>query len=100
MMSELNRVNETIDFVRKRTPFKPRVGITLGSGLAAFGASVQVESEISFSDLPHFPLPLLMGTRESSSWEGSEKPQSPFYRVAYTTTKVTHQRTLFYQRGF
>ena len=60
-MSELKRVRETVDYIRKRSSFKPRVGITLGSGLAAFGSSIDVECEISFNDLPHFPHPTVDG---------------------------------------
>jgi purine-nucleoside phosphorylase len=47
--------------IREITPFVPRVGIILGSGLGAFGEQVQSPVTLSYTDLPHFPEPHVPG---------------------------------------
>ena len=39
----------------------PRVGVVLGSGLAAFGAAVETATRIPYRDIPHFPKPTAEG---------------------------------------
>jgi purine-nucleoside phosphorylase len=36
--------------------FQPYTGIILGTGLGALAKEVQVEHEISYADIPHFPV--------------------------------------------
>jgi purine-nucleoside phosphorylase len=37
------------------------VGIVLGSGLGSFTAEIEVESEITYADIPHFPVSTVKG---------------------------------------
>jgi purine nucleoside phosphorylase len=42
------KLTETVKYIRSITPTKPRVGITLGSGLGAFVKEVEVEKTIPY----------------------------------------------------
>lgn len=39
----------------------PRVGVVLGSGLAAFGNAIESATRIPYADIPHFPRPTAEG---------------------------------------
>ncbi|GEO10029.1 purine-nucleoside phosphorylase [Segetibacter aerophilus] len=61
-MSELlEQLNETTAFIRQQCTSAPTIGIILGSGLGNFIGEMQVETEISYSDLPHFPVSTVEG---------------------------------------
>jgi purine-nucleoside phosphorylase len=53
-MDLYDRVMEAIDFVRKKSPAVPQVGVVLGSGLGAFADSVSDGTVIPFAEIPHF----------------------------------------------
>lgn len=56
-----DKLQETINFLRTKTSVKPKIGITLGSGLGAFVKEVQVETTIPFRDIPNFNPPTVEG---------------------------------------
>ncbi|MBR1670853.1 MAG: purine-nucleoside phosphorylase [Butyrivibrio sp.] len=47
--------------VRKVTDFEPEVALILGSGLGAFADNIDVETEVSYSDIPGFPVSTVPG---------------------------------------
>ncbi|MBE5824064.1 MAG: purine-nucleoside phosphorylase [Butyrivibrio sp.] len=47
--------------VRKVTDFEPDVALVLGSGLGAFADNIKVETEVSYSDIPGFPVSTVPG---------------------------------------
>ncbi len=49
------RLDEAADHVRSRAPLAPRVGVILGSGLGAFGDSLEGAVAVPYSEIPHFP---------------------------------------------
>lgn len=49
------------DAVRKVTDFEPDVALVLGSGLGAFADNIRIEKEISYSDIPGFPVSTVPG---------------------------------------
>jgi purine-nucleoside phosphorylase len=49
------QVFEAILAVRKRCSAHPRAGIILGSGLSGLADHIEVESEIHYSEIPHWP---------------------------------------------
>ena len=51
----LEQIDQAADSVRKRTTYKPRVALILGSGLNDLADSVQKPDIIPFGDLPHMP---------------------------------------------
>lgn len=56
-MSELiKKINETLEVIRKKTRLNYEVGIILGTGLGGLVKDIDVEHEIDYSELPHFPL--------------------------------------------
>ena len=57
------QADEAVAVIRARIkrPFAPRVGVVLGSGLAAFGSAVENATRIPYGDLPHFLRPTAEG---------------------------------------
>jgi purine-nucleoside phosphorylase len=56
-MSEyMQKIEESIAFLRRETGLVPEVGIILGTGLGALAKEIEVEKVISYHDIPHFPL--------------------------------------------
>lgn len=57
MASELRtQIDETIRFIRTKTPATPAIGIILGTGLGALVQEIQKEIVIDYSEIPHFPV--------------------------------------------
>lgn len=48
------RLAETVQHIRSKTPLKPRIGLILGSGLGAFAESIKSEWSAEYSLVPHF----------------------------------------------
>lgn len=56
MINLLNKINETISVIRKKTTDNYPVGIILGTGLGGLVNEIEIEHEIEYAHLPHFPL--------------------------------------------
>ena len=57
----MEMLGEAVAEIRRRTELTPRVGIILGTGLGGLGEEIEVETEIPYGDLPHFPLSTVEG---------------------------------------
>lgn len=57
----LQQLNETISFIKNIYPHQPETGIVLGSGLGNFAAEMQIEKEIEYGLIPHFPVSTVVG---------------------------------------
>ena len=57
----LQQLHETTSFIKSRYAHIPQVGIVLGSGLGNFSQEINVEQEISYNDIPHFPVSTVEG---------------------------------------
>jgi purine-nucleoside phosphorylase len=57
----LQQLQETTSFIKSIYPHTPQVGIVLGSGLGNFTQEIQVEKEISYEAIPHFPVSTVEG---------------------------------------
>jgi len=57
----LEQIDQAADAVRKRTQYKPRAALILGSGLNGLAESVQSPDIIPFGDLPHMPVSTVHG---------------------------------------
>lgn len=56
-MSELlTKVDESLKVIRKKSKKKFPVGIILGTGLGGLVKEIDIETEIPYQDIPHFPL--------------------------------------------
>jgi purine-nucleoside phosphorylase len=49
-------IHETLSVIRKKTDKNYEVGIVLGTGLGGLVKEIEIEQEIDYIDLPHFPL--------------------------------------------
>ncbi|NQZ01409.1 MAG: purine-nucleoside phosphorylase [Bdellovibrionales bacterium] len=54
MSETLEQLAQAVDYIESKTTIVPRVGVTLGSGLASFAEEVKVDCSIDFSEIPHF----------------------------------------------
>ncbi len=50
------QVDAAAEAIRARTPLQPRLGIILGTGLGALAREIDVEVDVPYDDLPHFPI--------------------------------------------
>lgn len=57
----LQQLNETVQFLQKQYSPKPGIGIVLGSGLGSFIDEIEVETEVAYGDIPHFPVSTVEG---------------------------------------
>jgi purine-nucleoside phosphorylase len=57
----IQELEETVAFIRTRYDGEPRIGIVLGSGLGNLSREIEVEKEIPYEDIPHFPLATVEG---------------------------------------
>jgi purine-nucleoside phosphorylase len=52
----LTQFKESVDYILSRTSVKPSVGIVLGTGLGGLVKEIEVIDEISYADIPNFPV--------------------------------------------
>jgi len=57
----LKQFNETVKFLKKQYKHTPQVGIVLGSGLGNFINEIDIEKEVAYKDIPHFPVSTVQG---------------------------------------
>lgn len=57
----INQLKETTAFIRSQYPHTPEAGIVLGSGLGDFADQIQIEKEIDYKEIPHFPVSTVEG---------------------------------------
>jgi purine-nucleoside phosphorylase len=61
MSETMQKFNEAVSFLKGVYPHIPEVGIVLGSGLGNFSDEVEIEKEINYGDIPHFPVSTVEG---------------------------------------
>ena len=57
----LAHLKETTSYIQSLYPARPQAGIVLGSGLSNLVGEIQVEHEIPYDALPHFPVSTVEG---------------------------------------
>lgn len=57
----IGKINEAVAFIKEQYGKTPAVGIVLGSGLGSFTSEINVEKEIPYSAIPHFPVSTVEG---------------------------------------
>lgn len=55
------RVQESVEYIRKRQIKMPEIGIILGSGLGNLADDIQIDHSIDYADIPHFPISTVPG---------------------------------------
>ena len=61
MSALMQELQETVAFIRNRYKKEIKVGIILGSGLGNLAEEIEVEFEISYHEIPHFPVSTVQG---------------------------------------
>jgi purine-nucleoside phosphorylase len=57
----IDQLKETTAFIKKIFAPTPQVGIVLGSGLGNLSSEIEIEREIPYKDIPHFPISTVEG---------------------------------------
>lgn len=57
----LKKIYDAVAFIKSETEVEPETGIVLGSGLGSFISEMQIEKEIEYSKIPHFPVSTVEG---------------------------------------
>ncbi len=60
-MNHYDKIIEAADFLKNYHSNQATVGVVLGSGLGNFVAEMQVEKEIAYNAIPHFPVSTVEG---------------------------------------
>ena len=60
-MAVIEKLTETINFLKTKVKTKPRIGVILGSGLGHFVQHMQIEASFPFNSIPHFIPPTVEG---------------------------------------
>jgi purine-nucleoside phosphorylase len=68
----MDKLQEATQYIQSKSSVKPIVGVILGTGLGGLVDKMNVEDELSYEDIPHFPVStveshhgkLLLGTLE------------------------------------
>ena len=55
-MDYLNQIYEAVSFIKTKHDKPISVGIILGTGLGSLGNQIEVDLEIDYQDIPHFPV--------------------------------------------
>lgn len=50
----IDSIENSVQFIQSKSGVKPRIGITLGSGLASFAKHIDVDCSLSYSEIPSF----------------------------------------------
>lgn len=60
-MRPYERLLKCREEIRKRTDFRPQVGIVLGSGLGGYADNMEISCEILYREIPGFPVSTVQG---------------------------------------
>jgi purine-nucleoside phosphorylase len=60
-MNIIEKLKETVSVIKEYYEETPQVGIVLGSGLGNFKSEMEIECEIPYQDIPHFPVSTVEG---------------------------------------
>lgn len=57
----IEKIDEAVQFIKSKYAKQPAVGIVLGSGLGSFANEINMEVEIPYGNIPHFPVSTVEG---------------------------------------
>ena len=60
-MKYMEKIQETVGFIKERTDVKPEVGLILGSGLGSLADKIENPVTIKYEDIPNFPISTVEG---------------------------------------
>ena len=96
---------ETAQFLQKQVDYTPEYAIVLGSGLGSLSEDIIIDKEISYKNIPNFPVSTVKGHKGSlifGSLNGKKivamNGRFHFYE-GYTMKQVTFPERVFWQMG-
>jgi purine-nucleoside phosphorylase len=57
----MKEFNDAVKFLQKQYKHTPQAGVVLGSGLSRFTDEIEIEKEVAYKDIPHFPVSTVEG---------------------------------------
>lgn len=60
-MDLVEKIKDSVSYIKKAYPHEARIGIVLGSGLGNFTSEISIEKEITYDQIPHFPVSTVKG---------------------------------------
>ncbi len=96
---------ETAQFLQKQINYTPEYAIVLGSGLGSLAEDINIEKEISYKDIPNFPVSTVKGHKGSlifGTLNGKKivAMNGRFhYYEGYNMKQVTFPERVFWQMG-
>lgn len=57
----LQRIKETVDYIKGKVQWEPEIGIVLGTGLGGLVGEIEIEVAIPYEELPNFPVSTVEG---------------------------------------
>ena len=55
------KVSETVEFLKGKTTYRPKVAVILGSGLGDLVDYIEEQVEVDYKDIPNFPVSTVAG---------------------------------------
>jgi purine-nucleoside phosphorylase len=52
----MEKIREAVEFIKAKCELKPQVGVILGTGLGGLVEQVEIDCEIPYDEIPHFPV--------------------------------------------
>lgn len=52
----ISRINEAVDYIKAQGVNLPEIGIVLGTGLGGLVSEIEVQHELEYGNIPHFPV--------------------------------------------
>ena len=50
-----DKIHEAVSYIQKYISATPQVGVILGTGLGGFAKEIEIDAQINYEDIPHFP---------------------------------------------
>jgi len=60
-MTTFEKLTESTSYLKKFCTNNPKIGVVLGSGLGNFTKEIQIDAEVDYDDIPHFPVSTVEG---------------------------------------
>ena len=60
-MNYLDKIKESVDYIKSKYNVKPSIGLILGSGLGSLGERIEDSIIIDYKDIPNFPISTVEG---------------------------------------
>jgi len=57
----LEKIQETIKYIKQEVDFKPQIGIVLGTGLGGLTTEIEIVATLPYKDIPNFPVSTVKG---------------------------------------